>query len=375
MSDASSQHVELRTDTLDYELPERCIATSPSSPRDAARMLVVSRTLGDVAHRHVRDLPEYLRPGDLMVVNDTAVAPARLIGRRPETHGRIEGLFLDEEDGGGWRAMLKSNGRLRPGDVVELVDSTGAPTGDRLTLAERDGDVWSVTVQSAGPDQSPKPEEPVLERAGRTPLPPYILRARTMREEFYDDARDRTWYQTVFADPEQRRSVAAPTAGLHFTPALLDAVKAAGVARAEVTLHVGMGTFKPIAADVVADHPMHEEWYEVRADAVRAVRETARAGGRVLAVGTTSVRTLESLPNPLPQADATLAGATDLLITPPYAFRHTDALLTNFHLPRSTLLALVAALIGIDRLLDLYQTAIDRGYRFYSYGDAMLILP
>jgi S-adenosylmethionine:tRNA ribosyltransferase-isomerase len=369
MSDASSQHADLRADALDYELPEACIATHPASPRDAARLLVVSRTSDEVLHRHVRDLPEILRRGDLLVLNDTAVAPARLIGRRPDTHGRVEGLFLDEAAGGGWHALLKSNGRLRPGDVVELLDPAGAPTSDRLKLTERDGDVWSVAVETGAT------AGPVLERAGRTPLPPYILRARNTREEVYADERDRGWYQTVFADPQRRQSVAAPTAGLHFTPALLETLHETGIERADVTLHVGMGTFKPIATDLVADHPMHEEWYEVRPDALAALAETRAAGGRVVAVGTTCVRTLESLPYPLPSAGAPVATTTDLLITPPYDFRHVDVLLTNFHLPRSTLLALVAAMIGVDRLLDLYRLAIAEGYRFYSYGDAMLVLP
>ncbi len=256
--------------------------------------------------------------------------------------------------------MLRSNGRLRAGLRVTM----GAYT---LELREpADGGQWIV-------DATPRAGFlDALREIGRTPLPPYILRARTAE---IDDADDRRWYETVYADAESRRSVAAPTAGLHFTPELLAALDAAGVGRTAVRLHVGPGTFKPITADSVEAHDLDAEHYEVPAATLAALRDhAARDAGRLVAVGTTSVRTLESLPDPLPASDAPLVGRTDLLISPPYRFRRVQAMLTNFHLPRSSLLALVAALVGLDRLLTLYREAVAREYRFYSYGDAMLIV-
>jgi len=375
--------MSLPTDALDYELPERLIATRPVEPRDSARMLVVRPGGGAIEHRRVRDLPEYLAAGDTLVFNDTAVAPARLAGRRVGTGGRIEGLFLETRADGAWRVMLRSGGRLVAGDRIDLLAANGEPCGHALEIIERPvdeggdggGGVWTTRVDP------PAPVETVLDAAGSTPIPPYILRARRDHHETVADDDDRRWYQTVYADLARRGSVAAPTAGLHFTPDLLSAIARRGVTSASVTLHVGAGTFKPITAPTVETHAMHHERYEVPAETIEMLRHPpgtapGSAPGRIIAIGTTTVRTLESLPAVLPAAPAaTISGSTDLLIAPPHEFRHVDGMLTNFHLPRSTLLALVAAMIGLDRLLDVYREAIEREYRFYSYGDAMLVLP
>lgn len=360
----------MRVEELDYDLPADRIATRPMEPRDAARMMVVSHEGELIEHAQVRNLPRFLRSGDGLVFNDTAVCPARLIGRRTDTGGRVEGLFLESTDERRWRCLLKSNGKLRPGQMIELLGPDEEPTGDRLELLERDEEAW--LVRSFSDD----PTDVILERSGRTPLPPYILRARESGEpEAAIDASDRAWYQTVYADLARRRSVAAPTAGLHFTDELLKAIDAHGVHRAQVTLHVGAGTFQPIKTDTVEAHAMHEEWFEVTGSALRAIRAIRADGGRVIAVGTTTVRTLESIPAERLENPRDFAASTRLLISPPHSFRVVDGLLTNFHLPRSTLLALVGAMIGLDRLKSLYAEAVRAGYRFYSYGDAMLILP
>ena len=355
---------DLATEELDYPLPPELIATRPARPRDAARMMVVSRSGDGIEHACVRDLPDYLRAGDAMVFNTTAVTPARFRGRRAGTGGRVDGLFIEHAGAEQWVVMLRSNGRLRAGDRIELLDRDRRRTPHLLELVEPHPEGWTVAVQG-GTD--------VLDRVGLTPLPPYILKARH-GSEVADDL-DRAWYQTVYADPAQRRSVAAPTAGLHFTLDLLARLRAAGVGRIDVTLHVGPGTFRPITAPTLAGHVMHAEHYSVEPKAIAALQST---GGRIFAVGTTTVRTLESLPYPLPAAarlNGPIQGCTELLIAPPYEPRNFAGLLTNLHLPRSTLLALVGAVIGLDRLKAIYAEAAQRRYRFYSYGDAMLILP
>lgn len=266
--------------------------------------------------------------------------------------------------------MLASNGRLRTGHRIELLDRHENVTAHGLELVETNTEGWRVLVNSERPVAS------VLDEVGLTPLPPYIRRARHGQE--IDDELDRAWYQTVYADPAKRRSVAAPTAGLHFTDDLLARLAESGVRRIDLTLHVGPGTFRPITAPTLAGHVMHAEHYEVPPASIAALRDVGGRGGRVVAVGTTSVRTLESLPDPLPSPeslDGPIVGRTSLLIAPPYQPRRFDGLLTNFHLPRSTLLALVAALLGLDRLMVVYAEAVRRQYRFYSYGDAMLIMP
>ncbi len=365
-----SKHV-LRTDELDYQLPQELIATRPVEPRDSARMLVMSRCDDTIEHRQVRDLPRYLRSGDAMVFNTTAVVRAGLIGRRVDTGGRVEGLFLDEPEPGRWLVMLRSNGRLRRGQQIELLDPQGRPQGHRLELLDRQAAGWVARVLGPGSATS------VLDRVGHTPLPPYIRRARG--DQLVADALDRQWYQTVYADAQQRGSVAAPTAGLHFTPDLLARIEKSGVQRIDVMLHIGLGTFQPITSRWIDQHVMHAEHYAVSPEAIAALRELRKGRrGRIFAVGSTVVRALESLPEPLPQTaalDGPFRGQTNLLIAPPYQFKHVDGMLTNFHLPRSTLLALVAAMIGLDRLKAVYHEAIEQRYRFYSYGDAMLILP
>lgn len=378
----------LRTDELDYELPAELIATRPVEPRDSARMLVMWRSRNEIEHRHVRDLPEYVQPGDALVFNTTAVAPARLIARRVPSGGKVEGLFLEEIHEGGegrrtsnpraaWRVMLHSGGRLRVGDSLELLDRADHPSGIMIRITAHELESWNVEVENNLATAK------VLDRIGRTPLPPYILKTRQGNVIRDDD--DRAWYQTVYAEMEQRKSVAAPTAGLHFTPALLESITSKGVKRIDVTLHVGPGTFKPVTAATLAEHRMHSESFRLTERALAALAEIKRTGGRVIAVGTTSVRALESLPPNVLQdlinaQNAThfcggVRGMTDLLIASPFDFKLVNGMLTNFHLPRSTLLALVAAMVGLDRLKAVYREAIEARYRFYSYGDAMLILP
>lgn len=362
----------MRTDELDYHLPEGLIATQPMEPRDASRMMVARRMDGawSIEHRQVRDLPEYVTADDLLVFNSSRVVPARLEGTRVKTGGHIEGLFLEEPTVGTWSVMLRSNGKLREGDQIELTSSARSAMY-MLTLVERDAELWVARVEPV------RPAAEVLEKIGLTPLPPYILKARG-EAKVADDA-DRAWYQTVYAAAEYAGSVAAPTAGLHFTPELLARIDATGAKRAEVVLHVGPGTFKPVAAATLAEHVMHEEAFTIPA-AARATIRSHRAPGsgarRLIAIGTTTVRALESVGDQmLADDDGSLSGSTRLMIAPPYRFTLVDGLLTNFHLPRSTLLALVAAMVGGDQWRAMYEDAVRERYRFYSYGDAMLILP
>jgi len=372
----------LPTRALEYDLPEALIATAPATPRDSAQLLVVSRSDPNLRElTTVRHLPSLLRAGDALVVNDTKVVRARLVGRRVPTGGRVEGLFLEEQAPGRWLVALKANGPLRPGVVVELspADAAGSASGPvALTLHERRRrGAWLVEVAP------PEPAPTLLERAGRPPLPPYILSARRKASQPTERDDDAQRYQTVYARAEvvdgALGSVAAPTAGLHFTPRLLEDLQARGVLRVPVTLGVGPGTFLPIESEHVEEHPMHAERLCVSAEAQRRLAEARSAGGRVVAVGTTTARALESLaPLTDPRASfATVERSTSLLIAPGHAWRNVDALLTNFHLPRSTLLALVAALFpgGVEELLAHYRFAVERRLRFYSFGDAMLVLP
>lgn len=390
----------LKVADLEYVLPEDRLAVAPVEPRDAARLLVVSRSdPARLEHRHVRDLPEYLRAGDVMVVNTTAVLQARLAGVRADTGGAVEGLFLGhpEESAAGagvagdlrpgahvaegrWRMLLRGK-RIREGVWITLHDATGAEAGVRLLVIEplQDDDAagkfgggWLVEVHGARAGET---TAQMLERIGSTPLPPYIRAARRRAQSAEETATDKARYQTVYADAGAAGSVAAPTAGLHFTPGLLERLRAGGVSRGEVVLHVGTGTFKPVETEYVEQHPMHAEWCRVPPETGALIAGAKRGGGRVLAVGTTSARTLESFTPAEVHAGA--AGWTRLLITPGYPWQTVDGLLTNFHLPRSTLMAMVASLLpgGVERLLEVYREAIAREYRFYSYGDAMLVLP
>jgi S-adenosylmethionine:tRNA ribosyltransferase-isomerase len=336
---------------FDYHLPDHLVAQHPAERRDESRLLVVRRRTGALDHRTFRDLPELLSPGDLLVLNDTRVLPARLVGRRERTGGKWEGLFL-REAGGHWEMLAQTRGY--PDVGTAFVTDTGL----RLTLRGRTADRhWLMEPDPAGP-----PAE-LLPRFGHVPLPPYIRKGRG------EDA-DRERYQTVYAD--RAGSVAAPTAGLHFTPELLARLADRGVGTARVTLHVGLGTFAPVKADDPAKHEIHREWCEVSGAAAEAVRAAKAGGGRVVAVGTTTARTLETAAGP--DGVRAFAGETGLYVRPPFAFRAVDALVTNFHLPRTTLLLLVGAFAGSEVLRAAYAEAVARGYRFYSYGDAMLVL-
>ncbi len=346
----------MRRETLHYELPPGRIAQQPVEPRDTSRLLVLDRSDGRIEHAVFRQIGHWLRPGDVLVLNDTRVIPARFFACRPGG-GRVEGLFL-REDAGRWRVLLRPSRRVRTGQRLRC---EGGVLELRVVQRHERGE-WSVEPQPPGPAVG------WLERIGRTPLPPYIERAAEPRPE---DARR---YQTVYA--RRAGAVAAPTAGLHFTRRLLEALRLAGVLHVFVTLHVGLGTFAPIEVEDLREHRMHSEWFEAPLETLRTLHTARRRGGRIVAVGTTSARVLESLPQTLgrQQPTQTAAGWTELFIYPPYTFRNVDALVTNFHLPDSTLLALVMAFAGIEPVRAAYREAIEQEYRFYSYGDAMLVI-
>jgi S-adenosylmethionine:tRNA ribosyltransferase-isomerase len=375
------QRPVLNTSELEYELPEGCIATVAAEPRDSARLMVLAgRGAGEASHETVREIARHLRAGDLLVFNTTRVLPARLEGVRADTSGGVEGLFLCEvphEGAARWKVLLRAK-RARVGVRVALEAESGEATGVSLLLIEQDKDeagAWLVEVEGAGAGES---AAGVLGRVGRTPLPPYIARARRQAGTVIADAVDRERYQTVYADEARPGSVAAPTAGLHFTPALLAELGAMGVQRADVILDVGTGTFRPVETATVEEHPMHSERCVMSREAVEAVRRAKAEGRRVIAVGTTSARTLEAYAAAMEGGGAAPESLeTSLLITPGYRWRWVDGMLTNFHLPRSTLLAMVGSLVegGLPRLKGVYAEAIARGYRFYSYGDAMIVLP
>jgi S-adenosylmethionine:tRNA ribosyltransferase-isomerase len=355
-----------RVSDYEYELPQGRIARYPTERRDQSRLLVVPRPGGSLEHRRFSDLVDLLSPGDVLVVNESRVAPARLLGRKPtgapseilllrpwsdsDETGAGEGIASDSQEATLWEALVRPGGKLKPGRLVniapgfdvEIVD--GAPGGGRIVRLVVEG-----SVQEA------------LERHGHVPLPPYLERA--------DEPVDRERYQTVYA--RVPGSVAAPTAGLHFTPELLNQIEAKGVTRVALTLDVGVGTFRPVEADDPQDHEMHSERYVVPAEAAEAINAARTEGRRVWAVGTTVVRTLESAAREgVVEAGS---GVTDLFVRPPYRFQVVDGLITNFHLPRSTLLMLVAAFGGYERTMEAYRSAIREGYRFYSYGDAMVV--
>jgi S-adenosylmethionine:tRNA ribosyltransferase-isomerase len=341
------ENPELRLSAYDYELPPELIAQTPAEPRDSARLLVLDRSKPDLEHRHVSDLPEFLRPGDLLVANRTRVLPSRLHGRKQDSGGNVELLLLRPTRDGAWEALVKAH-RLREGQQVVLPGGAIAEIGPLVGGTRQ--------VRFHGTDDVPA----LLHAHGEIPLPPYI--------HGYQGDPER--YQTTYAEVEG--SAAAPTAGLHLTTELLIRLQAQGVGWATVLLHVGLDTFRPITEEDVRAHHIHTEWIEVDKETVEAVRATRARGGRVVAVGTTTVRALEHA-----AADGELRpyrGNADLFITPGYRYRSVDALMTNFHLPKSSLLLLVSALAGRERILRAYAEAVRLRYRFFSFGDAMLIL-
>jgi S-adenosylmethionine:tRNA ribosyltransferase-isomerase len=350
----------MQLDDFDFALPDTLIATRPVRPRPAARLMLAEGASG-VRDLHVRDLPDILRPGDRLILNNTRVIPARLSGTRLRDgtdeggSARAEITLMEALPTGGWAALAKPLRKLRAGDRLEF------PAGLSATVAEKLADRVHLAFNLTG-----DAFEAALAQAGAMPLPLYIAARRAA------DAQDDEDYQTVFA--RHRGAVAAPTASLHFDAALLQQLADCGVAFTEVTLHVGAGTFLPVKVDDVTTHRMHSEWGEVTADAAAQINATRAAGGRIIPVGTTALRLIESAATP----DGMMQpwqGATDIFIYPGYDFRVTDGLMTNFHLPRSTLLMLVSALMGRDRMLGLYAHAIRQGYRFFSYGDSSLLLP
>ncbi len=347
----------MKTRDFDYELPQELIAQEPAPERTAARMLVVHRDTGELEHSRVAAIGDYLKHGDLLVVNNTRVIPARLSGRKEGTGGAVELLLLEPLTGDVWQTLCRSSRQPKAGMRLQLAG--GRIRGE--VLAQDEGGRLKVRLKADGPFDE------VLEQVGEIPLPPYIRRTS-------GDARRRTdaeRYQTVYAS--QRGAIAAPTAGLHFTPALLAQLAADGIGKAEITLHVGIGTFRPVSTEDVHTHRMDEERYEISPGTADAINTVRRQGGRVAAVGSTSARTLETAV----RRDGRMAagaGRSDLFIYPPYAFRAVDVMLTNFHLPRSTLLMMVSALAGLELMREAYRTAVAARYRFYSYGDCMLIL-
>jgi S-adenosylmethionine:tRNA ribosyltransferase-isomerase len=340
----------MNTSDFYYDLPEELIAQTPAEPRDSSRLLVYHRRDGAVEHKIFRDIIDFLNPGDALVVNDTRVIPARLYGKKQSTGREVEFLLLNQLSKDTWEVIMRPGKKLRIGDRVEFAEDLQAEI-----LEKKEDGVTSVKFYFEGLF------EPLLERYGNMPLPPYI----TQRLE------DRQRYQTVYA--KENGSAAAPTAGLHFTPELMEKIRKKGIDIIPVLLHVGLGTFRPVKVDNVENHKMHSEYYSISADSARRINETRKRGGRIIAVGTTSVRTLESVAD----EDGSIkeqSGNTEIFIYPGYRFKCVDALITNFHLPESTLLMLISAFMGKEQALGLYRLAVQERYRFFSFGDAMLIL-
>lgn len=336
----------MKTSDFDYHLPEASIAQTPLEPRDSSRLLVLHRETGEVEHKVFNQIGEYLHSGDLLVLNQTRVIPARIYARKP-TGGKVELLLLRKKEERTWECLVGGKG-LRAGSVVAVDDGPEAEIVEILNGSER-------LVKFS------EPIEPYFPKIGNVPLPPYI----------HETLEDPERYQTVYA--RESGSAAAPTAGLHFTPRLLAALEAKGVKIAYVTLHVGLDTFAPVTEDEPKEHKIHTEWCDLPQETADAINETKAAGGRVIAVGTTSVRTLESAAHAGRDTVAAYIGHTSLFILPGYRFRVVDAMVTNFHLPRSTLVMLVSAFAGREKILETYEIAIKEGYRFYSFGDAMFI--
>lgn len=340
----------MNTSDFYYDLPEELIAQTPAEPRDSSRLLVYHRQNGAIEHKIFRDIIDFLNPGDALVVNDTRVIPARLYGKKQDTGREVEFLLLNQLSKDTWEIIMRPGKKLRIGDRVEFAADLQAEI-----LEKKEDGVTRVKFYFEGLF------EPLLERYGNMPLPPYI----TQRLE------DRQRYQTVYA--KENGSAAAPTAGLHFTPELMEKIRQKGIDIIPVLLHVGLGTFRPVKVENVENHKMHSEYYSISADSARRINETRKKGGRVIAVGTTSVRTLESVADEEGNIREQ-SGDTEIFIYPGYRFKCVDALITNFHLPESTLLMLISAFMGKEQALDLYRLAVQEKYRFFSFGDAMLIL-
>ncbi|MFQ3616713.1 MAG: tRNA preQ1(34) S-adenosylmethionine ribosyltransferase-isomerase QueA [Cyanobacteriota bacterium] len=359
-SSEAPNSLDLRLSSYNYDLPAERIAQNPVVPRDRARLLVVDSP-NSHQHRIFRDLPDLLRPGDLLVLNNTRVLPARLFGRKVGG-AKVEVLLLEEQVENCWLALVRPGRRLKVGAMIEFFQPDQLEGADPLMTAT----VMAVDAATSGRIlefrvAENKPFLSVLHTLGQVPLPPYIEDSRADPEQ----------YQTVYGD--RPGSAAAPTAGLHFTPELLDRLEQRGIQRTFITLHVGVGTFRPVEAETITDHKMHGEWLEIPPEAVEAIATTKASGGRVIAVGTTVTRALEGASQS--GSLQPYCGKTELFIYPGYQWRVVDGLITNFHLPKSSLMMLVSALTGRERLLALYQEAIAQEYRFYSFGDAMLILP
>ncbi len=341
---------EQKTSDFYYELPQELIAQVPAEKRDGSRLLVLPRVEGDVCHRHFFDIKEFLRPGDVLVLNDTKVIPARLYGRKA-TGAKCEILLLKHTDGDLWKALVNPGKRLKPGSKIIIDEKELSCT---VEAVEKDG-VRLLKFNYDGIFNE------LLDKYGNTPLPPYI----TSR------ASDKSRYQTVYADKDG--SAAAPTAGLHFTEQLLDDIRSMGVDIVKITLHVGLGTFRPVKEEIITDHIMHSEEYTVSEDAAKRINAARKAGGRVIAVGTTSCRTLETVADDEGVIHAG-SGNTQIFIYPGYKFKGIDGLITNFHLPESTLIMLVSAFSTKERIMKAYEIAVKERYRFFSFGDAMLII-
>ncbi|MEA2068144.1 MAG: tRNA preQ1(34) S-adenosylmethionine ribosyltransferase-isomerase QueA [Verrucomicrobiota bacterium] len=344
----------MKTDLFNYDLPPELIAQHPPERRERARMMVLHRDSGLIEHRQITDIVDYLHAPDVLVLNNTKVIPARIFGHKAASGGKVELLLLEETSSNEWKVLMKTSRRPKVGDELELCSGKA-----RATMLY-DGEQGEAVLKI----ESDRPLMEILDEEGVPPLPPYIARKEQMPEQIEEDKKR---YQTVYAS--EPGAAAAPTAGLHFTPEIFQALEKRGVSKAELTLHVGLGTFRPVSAEIITDHEMHHERYAVSEKAARTITAAKQTGGKVVAVGSTSVRTLESLPT-IGKAE----GSTNIFIYPPYAFQNVDAILTNFHLPKSTLLMMMSAFAGREPMLRAYATAIREEYRFFSYGDCMLIL-
>lgn len=343
---------KMRTSDFYYDLPNELIAQTPVEPRDFSRLMVLDRTTGEISHKHFYDIVDCLREGDLLVINNSRVIPARLYGNRIDTNANVELLLLEQKENSCWEALVKPGKKAREGAVISF---GGGKLMGKITSVKEDGNrIIEFTCADNANIFT------VLDEIGQMPLPPYIT----------EKLQDKDRYQTVYS--KDLGSAAAPTAGLHFTNELMDKIRKKGIDFAEVTLHVGLGTFRPVKVEDISNHQMHSEHYSVSQETADKIKQAKRNGGRVFAVGTTSCRTLESVAARLGDIDA-CDGATDIFIYPGYEFRVIDGLITNFHLPESTLIMLVSAFCGYDNTMRAYKTAVSQGYRFFSFGDAMLI--